>query len=88
MVGLTITHSSVEPTSGVSEIGSFQVCPSSNASSIMLFWFMISNNVRILCFVAFGKVGKLVAASGGADETLVIGRKKDGVWDGMVLPVT
>jgi predicted amidohydrolase len=32
--------------------------------------------------------GKLVAASGGTDQTLVIGRKKDGVWDGMVLPVT
>ena len=32
--------------------------------------------------------GKLVAASDATDETLVIGRKKDGVWDGMVLPVT
>jgi predicted amidohydrolase len=32
--------------------------------------------------------GKLVAASDATDETLVTGRKKDGVWDGMVLPVT
>jgi len=32
--------------------------------------------------------GTLVAASDATDETLVIGRKKDGVWDGMVLPVT
>jgi predicted amidohydrolase len=32
--------------------------------------------------------GKLVAASAGTEEALVIARKHDGVWDGMVLHVT
>lgn len=32
--------------------------------------------------------GRLVAASAGAEEALVVGVKQDGVWNGIVLPVS
>ena len=65
MDGLTITHSSVDPTSGVSEMDAPHICPSSNALVPFTVLIKTSNNVRILCLVVFGKVGKLAAASVG-----------------------
>jgi predicted amidohydrolase len=31
--------------------------------------------------------GQLVAASTGTEEALVVGRKQNGIWDGIVLPL-